>query len=54
MMKFTVTVYAENDHNYDYPVGEVDIRAADWDTAEEVADMMFNNTGRVISVKENG
>ena len=53
MNKYTVTVYAENDHSYDYPIGEVGIRATDFCSAEDVAQLMFDNTGRVVAVEEN-
>ena len=53
MNKYTVTIYAEDDHSYNSPIGEVDIRAEDFCRAEEVAQLMFDNTGRVISVEEN-
>ena len=53
MNKYTVTVYMENDHSYKEPIGEVDIRASDFLRAEEVAELMFDNTGRVITVEEN-
>ncbi len=51
--KYTVTVYAEDDHSYNSPIGEVDIRATDYNRAIEVAQLMFDNTGRAITVWES-
>ena len=56
MNKFTIIIYDElGDHydGYEKPIGEVDIRALDYSAAREVAKLMFENTGRVISVEEN-
>ena len=53
MNKYTVTIYAENDHSYNSPIGEVDIRASDFFAAETLAAFMFDNTGRAITVEEN-
>ena len=51
--RYTVTVYDEDEDWNTYPIGEVDIRAEDFCRAEEIAQLMFDNTGRVISVEEN-
>lgn len=53
MNKYTIIIYAEHGHRYEWPIGEVDIRASDFERAEEVAALMFENTGRVTSVEEN-
>ena len=52
MNKYTITIYAENDPSYNNPIGEVDIRATDYWDAEEVAQLMFDNTGRVFTIHE--
>jgi len=51
MNEYTIIIYDEGDHSYDRPIVAVDIRANDYEAAEEVAALMFNNTGRVLSLE---
>mgnify|MGYP003665117767 CR=1 FL=1 len=51
MNKYTIIIYAENASTTDWPIGEVAIRASDFARAEEVAALMFENTGRLIIVE---
>lgn len=53
MNKYTITIYEENDHSYNWPIGEVDIRASEFYYAETIAALMFDNSGRVITVEED-
>ena len=56
MNSFTIIIYddvGENYDSYEKPIGEVDIRALDYCAAQEVANLMFENTGRAVSVEEN-
>jgi len=39
--KYTVTIYDDYEHK-DYPLGEVSIKARDYDAAEEIAAQMFS------------
>lgn len=49
---FIITIYDEGDYNYDLPIGEVTVRALDWACASTIGDLLFDNTGRITSCKE--
>lgn len=52
MKTWIITVYDDNDENYDHPIGEVDVRAVDWACASTLGDLLFDNTGRITSCNE--
>jgi hypothetical protein len=52
MKTFIITIYDEGDNNYDFPLGEVEVRAFGWLGASTIGDLMFANTGLLTMARE--